>query len=169
MLPPLSSARQCVAPGRWAERAPRRFCGWAIICAVLFLRLGTTPASAVERALKILAPAKAVSGEHVKVSIRARTDAGGGEHIGFLHIDYSENGGETWKALTHNQDLGATEICNQSFVTGPVGSRFLVRARAAFRGGSGGDVDYLGQPIDWNGSWTRWDLPPARMVEIRVE
>lgn len=141
----------------------------ACTLAVLFLLVGAAPAVAVDRALKILAPAKAVSGEHVRVSIRARTDARDGEHIGFLHIDYSDNGGRTWTALTYNQDLGATEICNQSFVTGPVGSRFLVRARAAFRGGSSGDVDYLGQPIDWNGSWTRWGLPPARMVEIKVE
>jgi hypothetical protein len=138
------------------------------LAASLFLA-GTTPAVAVERALKILAPAKAVSGEHVRVSIRARTDAGGGEHIGFLHIDYSENGGETWKAFTYNQDLGATETCNHSFVTGPAGSRFLIRAKAAFRGGSSGDVDYRGQPIDWHGSWTRWDDPPARLVEILVE
>lgn len=141
----------------------------AFILAAFFFLAGATPSFAVERVLKILAPAKAASGEQVRVSIRARTDAGGGEHIGFLHIDYSEDGGVTWKALTYNQDLGETEVCNQSFLTGPAGSRFLVRAKAAFRGGRSGDVDYRGQPIDWNGSWTRWDDPPARLVEIVVE
>ncbi len=154
---------------RAAAPAARRYSGWVFLATLLCLHLGTTPAVAVERTLKILAPVKAVSGQHVRISIRAGTDAGDGEHILFLHIDFSEDGGATWRTFTYNQDLGVSEICDYRFLTGAPGSRFAVRARAAFRGGRSGDVDYRGQPIDWNGSWTRWDAPPARLVEVEVE
>ncbi len=137
----------------------------------LFVFVGAllaVPAQAVERVLKISAPAKAAADSAVKVSVRASTDAGAGEAVGFLHIEFSADGGKTWTGLSYEQNQGASVVRPLTITTGAAGTKVLLRARAAYRGGAAGDVDFKGEPIKWDGSWNAWTEPPARAVTIEV-
>jgi hypothetical protein len=154
----LGSFRPIGRPATW----PRR--GLVFALAVL----AAAPAFAVNRVLEVAVPASATPGARIEVSIRAGTDAGAGEQIGFLHAEYSNDSGRTWIGLCFEQNDGSTVTRKFSITTGTAGSKTLVRTRAAFRGGVAGDVDYNGAAIKWQGSWRLWRQPPARWVETVV-
>jgi hypothetical protein len=147
-----------VQPATW----PRR--GLVVAMALL----AVAPAFAVQRVLEIAAPASAAPGAPIDVSVRTSTDAGAGEQIGFLHVEYSIDSGRTWTGLCYEQKIGATATRRFSIVAGAAGSKTLVRARVAFREGKAGDVDYDGAAIKWQDSWQLWRQPPARWVETVV-
>jgi len=130
--------------------------------------LAAAPAFAVQRVLEIAAPASAAPGVSIEVSIRTSTDAGAGEQIGFLHVEYSIDSGRTWTGLCYEQKVGFEATRRFSITTGAAGSKTLVRARVAFREGVAGDVDYDGAAIKWEDSWQKWRKPPARWVETVV-
>jgi len=161
-LPRLGSALGLFRPMRRPAAWPRR--GRVFAMALLV----ATPAFAVERVLEIAAPASAAPGARIEVSIRASTDAGAGEHIGFLHMEYSQDSGGTWTGLCYEQDIGSAATRQFSITTGMAGSKTLVRGRVAFRGGVAGDVDYNGAAIKWQDSWQKWRQPPARWAETVV-
>jgi len=120
------------------------------------------PGFAVERVLTLTAPETAVAGSEIAVAVTVSTNASDGEKIGFLHADYSIDGGVTWTNSWYAERLGVKETRNITFKLGPVGSKAAVRVRVAFRGGKAGDVDYTGKAIDWAGSWSSWRYPPAK-------
>jgi len=126
------------------------------------------PSFAVTRTLKITPPTAVVAGTKVNVSVYASTDAGGGEHIGFFHGEYSTDSGKTWSAFCFEQKLGPTVTRMASFTAGSVGSTAIVRVRIAYRGGKAGDVDFNGAPISWGDSWANWTEPPARIATLTV-
>jgi hypothetical protein len=130
--------------------------------------LATLPAEAVERLLQIDAPAAAAARASVQVTVRASTDAGASEQVGFLHIEYSVDDGKTWTALCFDQNLGGAVVRTLQVPTGVAGKRTIIRARAAYRGGVAGDVDYRGGAIQWQTSWESWDEPPARTAVIKI-
>ncbi len=132
------------------------------------LLLAVAPVFAVQRVFEIAAPASAAPGVPIEVSIHASTDAAPGEQIGFLHVQFSIDGGGVWTGLCYEQNLGPAVARRFSITIGPAGSKTLVRARVAFRGGAAGDVDYTGAPIKWQDSWEKWQRPPARRVETAV-
>ena len=100
--------------------------------------------------------------------MRASTDAGASEQVGFLHIEYSVDNGKTWTALCFDQNLGSSAVRTLRVPTGSAGKRMIIRARAAYRGGVAGDVDYRGGAIQWQTSWESWGEPPARTAVIDV-
>ena len=110
-------------------------------------------------------------GEHapIEVQVDASTDVGGGERIGFLHVEHSIDGGKTWKGLGFEQDLEAAVQRTFTITSGAAGVPTIVRVRVAYRGGAAGDVDFSGKPIQWDGSWGSWAEPPARSVAISVQ
>ena len=145
--------------------------GWfarAFTC-LFALTLLAQSASAVERVLKIEAPAFAVPDTQVKFTVHASTDAGGNERIGFFHIESSSDGGKTWVGRCFEQNMGASTVRMYMVPTGPAGSKTILRARVAFRGGKAGDVDYTGAAIKWQESWTTWGEPPARIATVEVK
>ena len=119
-------------------------------------------AIAVERVVRIDAPATAIAGSKVTVSIHARTDAGGGEHIGFFHAEYSTDSGKTWTAFCYEEKAGSMMTRQTSFTAGAAGITARVRVRIAFRGGQAGDVDFNGAALNWADSWGKWSEPPAK-------
>jgi hypothetical protein len=135
---------------------------------ILLLLLAATPVFAVQRVLEITAPATAGPGAAFLVSVRVSTDAGAGEQIGFLHVEYSTDDGKTWTGLCYEQNDGPAVTRHFNLNTGEADSKTLVRARVAFRGGVAGDVDYTGAAIRWQDSWAKWGQPPARWAEIVV-
>lgn len=135
---------------------------------VLALAASGSPAYAVTRNITISAPASVAAGSKVVVTVGASTDAGGGEHIGFLHADYSVDGGATWTAISYATKAGAKVSFKATITTGAGGSKVLVRVRVAYRGGKDGDVDYAGKPIAWTESWEKWQEPPAKTATIAV-
>jgi hypothetical protein len=139
--------------------------GGAIGFAALLL---AAPAGAVERVLELVAPATAKPLTRIEVSVRASTDAGAKEQIGFLHVEYSIDGGKTWRGLCYEQSQGTKAVRPLGVVTGAAGTKVLVRARAAYRGGAAGDVDFSGAAIKWQGSWDKWSEPPARLATVEV-
>jgi len=130
--------------------------------------VAAVPAYAVDRTLLIGAPTEVAPGGTVTVSISASTDAGDGEEIGFLHAEYSIDGGKTWSPIIYAQNSGAAIGKQIVFVAGAKGVKSLIRARAAFRGGKAGDVDLRGNAIQWNGSWENWRAPCAKFAIIYV-
>ena len=139
--------------------------------ATLFVVAGALlaiPAQAVERLLKIESPTVAISNTPIKVTVRAGTDAGAGEQIGFLHVEFSVDDGKTWKGLSFEQNLGPATARVLSVTTGSAGSKTMVRARVAFRGGKAGDVDFKGGAIKWQDTWNNWAEPPARIVTVEI-
>jgi hypothetical protein len=147
----------------------RRPAAWprsSLVIAMAFL--AAAPAFAVQRVLEVAAPASTAPGARIEVSVRASTDAGVGEHIGFLHMEYSQDSGRTWISLCYEQDVGSAATRQFSITTGAAGSKTLVRTRVAFRGGVAGDVDYSGAAIRWQDSWENWRQPPARWTETVV-
>lgn len=149
-------------PARGSKLA--RFLALSFVAASLF----AVPAQAVERVLKVQAPVKAPAHQPVKVVVRASTDAGAGEQIGFLHVEYSNDGGKTWAGLCFEQNQGAATSRTLSVTAGDAGTATLVRARVAYRGGAAGDVDYTGAAIKWQDTWNNWAEPPARVVKVEV-
>ena len=128
----------------------------------------TLPVMAVERVVRIDAPATAAADSKVTVSVLARTDAGDGEQIGFFHAEYSIDGGRTWTGFCYEEKAGRTATRPVTFTVGAVGSKALVRARIAFRGGLAGDVDCNGAALKWKDSWEKWQSPPAKFATTRV-
>jgi hypothetical protein len=150
------------APARCSKLA--RFAALSLFAVSLF----ALPAQAVERVLKVQAPVRAAAHQSVKVVVRASTDAGAGEQIGFLHVETSQDGGKTWTGLCFEQNQGVAASRTLSVTTGDAGTETLVRARVAYRGGAAGDVDYSGAAIKWQGSWNEWAEPPARIAKVAV-
>jgi hypothetical protein len=120
-----------------------------------------------DRVLTIDAPGTVVAGQPLNITVTASTDAGGGEQVGFLQIESSSDGGKTWTALCYLAKVGpkAVQVVRPETSTGNI---IEVRARAAFRDGLAGDVDYRGGAIRWDETWKKWSEPPARHVVIQV-
>jgi len=157
----LYSAPRSFRPVRWPAVWPRR----ALFAMALF---AGTPAFAVQRVLEIAAPASAAPSARIEVSVRASTDAGAGEQIGFLHVECSIDSGKTWTGLCYEQKVGRAATRRFSIATGALGSKTLVRARVAFREGVAGDVDCDGAAVRWHDTWQNWRVPPARWAETVV-
>ncbi len=87
--------------------------------------------------------------------------------LGFFQPEYSTDGGKTWVPV-YAEKVGRSATRAIDFQAGAVGSKAVVRARMAFRGGKAGDVDYTGTQIAWGGSWGKWANPPAKSVTITV-
>lgn len=138
-------------------------CFWA---GVMLAAMG--PAGAVERTLTIQAPASIRAGQELKVTISASTDAGKGEQVGFLQAEASLDGGRTWVAVCYLQKSGPQVEQQASLKPGPAGTTVILRARAAFRDGLAGDVDYSGAAVRWEESWKKWQSPPAKQASIAV-
>lgn len=135
------------------------------VCAVF--ALAGVPAFAAKRVMEVEAPGSAAAGKPVTVAVKAATDAKG-EQVGFLHAEYSTDNGRTWTAFCYEKDVGGSVIRTTTVAAGGAGSTLLVRARAAFRGGAAGDVDYRGNPIEWDAAWKEWKEPPARSTVTKV-
>ena len=146
-------------------RLPRGRGRWLL--AVVAATLAAIPVHAANRAVRIDAPATARAGSLINVSIQASTDAAG-EKIGFLHSEYSVDGGTKWVPIAFEADQGARKERQASIKAGGAGSTVLVRVRVAFRGGKAGDVDFAGKAIDWDGSWAKWAAPPTRTARVRI-
>jgi len=145
--------------------------GWnglkrGLLAAALLLAAGR--AWAVERTLRIEAPVSAVAGREFTVTIVASTNAGQGEQVGFLQAEASVDGGKTWTAICYLQKSGEQVAQPATVKPGPAGTAVRLRARAAFRDGLAGDVDYSGGAILWDGSWKQWKAPPAKHASVAV-
>jgi hypothetical protein len=138
------------------------------LSAALFFILGALPAFAVNRSVTIDAPAQAVAGAKVSITVSASTAAKDGEQIGFFHAEYSVDGGRTWTGFSYDEKLGTTAARTAGFTVGAKGAQAKIRVLVAFRGGQAGDVDFNGAPIRWEDSWARWESPPARLATIDV-
>lgn len=134
----------------------------------LNLLLVAAPAFAATRTLTLTAPATVKPGTAVQVVVTAGTDFPDAEHIGFLHAESSLDGGKTWQPAFYVEKLGRSISRPVDLKAGADGTKALVRVRVAFRGGKAGDVDFTGAPIAWDGSWGKWQSPPARQVTIHV-
>lgn len=133
------------------------------------LALLAQSASAVERVLKIEAPTEVRPNAEVRFTVRASTDAGANERVGFFHVESSVDGGQTWVGQCFEQNMGASAARLFIVRAGDEGSKTMLRARVAFRGGKAGDVDYTGAAIKWQDSWTNWGEPPARIATVEVK
>ncbi len=131
------------------------------------LIISAVPAFAVNRTVTITAPATVKPGASVHIMIAAATDATDAEQIGFFQSEYSLDGGKTWLPV-YAEKVGRSAARPIDVTAGVEGSRILVRARMAFRGGKAGDVDFAGMPIAWGGSWGKWEMPPAKFTTISV-
>lgn len=140
---------------------------WCLLAGAMLAACGT--AGAVERTLKIEAPASVRPGQDLAVTISAGTDAGKGEQVGFLQVEASLDGGRTWTAVCYLQKSGPQVRQSAHLKPGPAGTTVKLRARAAFRDGLAGDVDYNGAAIRWEQSWKDWEEPPARHVNVAVK
>lgn len=136
--------------------------------AALILISACAVASAAERQVEIKLPKKISAKSPVTIAVSATTDFGEGEQIGFLHAEYSTDGGKTWKRITYATNAGAKTEHGATFDAGAAGSKIVVRVRTAFRGGKAGDVDSDGKPIQWNATWNTWAEPPAKFVTVTV-
>ena len=138
---------------------------WGMLAGAL-MATGVT-SHAVERSLKISVPYSVHADQIAMVTIEASTDALG-EQVGFLQVEFSIDGGRTWKAVCYLQNSGQRVVQPAQLEPGPAGSVIELRARAAFRDGLAGDVDYRGAAIMWEGNWKVWKTPPAKRVVIKV-
>lgn len=152
----LSRVRSSLVPARW----------WLAFSLLAALAL---PAAAVERTVRIDAPAKAAPGSNVRISTFVKTDAGRGEQIGFFHAEYSTDDGKTWTGYCYEQNMGPYATRHAEFKAGPAGSKILIRVRIAFRGGPAGDVDFNGAALKWKETWEKWQSPPAKLATIEVK
>lgn len=132
----------------------------------LFL-MASVPAFAANRTVTINAPTGAAPGSTIHASIAASTDVPG-EAIGFLHSEYSNDGGKTWVSFSYQEKLANTAAQIIDLPAGPAGAKIVIRARVAFRGGKAGDVDFNGAPLDWSGTWEKWRTPPTKYAIIYV-
>ncbi len=137
------------------------------LCCCTVFALAVVPAFAAKRVIEVEAPASAAAGKPVTVVVRASTDAAG-EQVGFLHAEHSVDNGRTWKAFCYEKDVGGSVVRTTTVAAGGAGSTVMFRARAAFRGGPAGDVDYRGTPIQWDDEWKEWKEPPARSTVTKV-
>jgi len=147
----------------------RSWFGARLLLACVGLTVAAVAASAANRTIAILAPTSAVAGSKIAVTVTASTDAGGGERIGFLHADYSVDGGTTWTGISYATNVGSVTSHSATITAGPGGSKVVIRVRVAFRGGKAGDVDLTGKPIAWDTSWNKWQEPPAKTATIAIE
>jgi len=138
---------------------------WGVLAGSLLATVAA--AHTVERNLTINAPTSVQEDQLAAVTIEASTDALG-EQVGFLHVEFSIDGGRTWKAVCYLQNSGQRAVQPAQLKPGPAGSMIVLRARAAFRDGLAGDVDYRGAAIMWEGNWKVWGSPPAKRVVIKV-
>lgn len=138
----------------------------SLLGATLLLTLGRV--GAVERVLRIEAPASVAAGQELVVTISASTDAGQGEQVGFLQAEASVDGGKTWTAICYLQKSGAQAEQRASLKPGAAGTTVKLRVRAAYRDGLAGDVDFNGAAIMWKGSWNEWKSPPTKLASIAV-
>lgn len=125
--------------------------------------------AAVERQLEIVAPAAVAANQVAQVTISASTNAGRGEQVGFLQVEVSVDDGKTWTAVCYVDNVGPKVERHASLQPGAAGVTMRLRARAAFRDGLAGDVDYRGAAIRWHESWNDWQEPPAKHVNIAVK
>jgi hypothetical protein len=132
------------------------------------LILSAVPAFAAKRTVAIDAPARAVAGSKVMITVTANTDAADGEKIGFFHAEYSVDGGKKWTGFCYDEKLGVKATRAVTIPVGARGSQTKVRVLVAFRGDKAGDVDFNGAPIKWDGSWGKWESPPAKLATIDV-
>lgn len=135
----------------------------------LLLAVVAVPARATIRSITITAPTEVAAGSNVSVVISAHTDGDLAEEIGFLHAEYSVDGGKTWVAIFYAQNAGSEANREVTFQASATGVKFLIRVRGAFRGGKAGDVDVTGQPIQWNESWEKWRAPCTKFAVIYVK
>ena len=140
---------------------------WRVCAAICLIATGL-PACAATREVTIAAPDTAVSGSAVTVAVSASTNIGSNEQIGFIHSDYSVDGGVTWTAISYATNAGTKSTRTATFTAGAAGSKVMIRMKVAFRGGLAGDVDYTGKPIAWDGSWAKWQEPPAKNATIAI-
>lgn len=131
--------------------------------------LTALPLRAVERYLTIEAVPTAQPGQNYRATIKAGTDAGGGEQIGMFQVDISLDDGKTWTGARYLDGLGASTTQGIDIPIGPTTSPVRLRVRVAFRGGKAGDVDYRGAAIRWQESWANWEEPPAKSVVVQVK
>ncbi len=143
-------------------------CMLQFMALLLALTVLAVPARSADRTAAIVVPNEVMPGSTLRIVLLASTDRLDGEKIGFLHADYSVDGGKKWTSLCYLEKGGADVDQAFDLTAGPLGSKIIVRLRAAFRGGRAGDVDYLGRPIDWEGTWAGWRAPPARFAIIYV-
>lgn len=134
---------------------------------LLFMTVAVVPAFPVNRTIAITAPDSTKAGQPLQFTVTAATEAGDAEQIAFFHAEYSNDNGATWQTR-YAENVGRKVTRQIDFQAGPVGSKALVRVRVAFRGGKAGDVDYTGAKIDWNGSWTKWETPPAKVASVTI-
>jgi len=134
----------------------------------LILALSGVSALAADRTVTITAPTEAASGSTVPVTVLASTDAKDGEEIGFLHSEYSTDGGKTWNQFCYAMKCGAELVRRVDFPVGDKGVKTIIRVRVAFRGGKAGDVDFTGAPILWDSTWEKWRTPPTKFAIIYV-
>jgi hypothetical protein len=134
----------------------------------IFILLVAVPAAfPVTRTLTITAPASVKPGAPVKIVVAAATDATDSEQIGFFQSEYSLDGGKNWVPV-YAEKVGRSATRPIDLIAGEQASKILVRARMAFRGGAAGDVDFAGKPLNWGGSWTKWESPPSKHATINV-
>ena len=124
---------------------------------------------AADRVLQIVAPKTAKAESTAHATVMASTKGGGTEQIGFLQVEYSVDGGETWTVVCYDENVGAQASRAFDMKVGESGGEAIVRARVAFRGGAAGDVDVEGNAIKWDTTWGAWDTPPARRTAIAVK
>lgn len=122
---------------------------------------------AVTRTFTFTAPSTVKPGSPAQILVVASTDAADGEQIGFFHSEYSTDGGKTWVPV-YAENVGPAASRTLELKAGAEGTKIIVRSHIAFRGGKAGDVDYTGAPIEWQGSWDKWQAPPAKHLTIRV-
>ena len=118
--------------------------------------------------MRIESAPTAKAGQNHRVTIRAGTDAGGGEQVGMFQVDISLDDGRTWTGARYLDGLGASTTQDIDIPIGPTTSPVRLRVRVAFRGGVAGDVDYRGAAIRWQESWDNWEEPPAKNLVIKV-
>lgn len=134
---------------------------------LLFMTVAVVPAFAVVRTLTITPPTASKAGEPLQFIVTASTTTVDAEQIAFFHAEYSNDNGITWHSR-YTENVG-TKVSRQiNFPAGPAGSKAMVRVRVAFRGGKAGDVDYTGAKIVWEGSWSKWETPPAKHASITI-
>ena len=137
---------------------------WLALAALLLA--GHTAFAGMARDVNLKSPGTAAAGSNVSITLAATTERDG-EQIGFFHSEYSIDNGKTWVALSYDADAGPAFRRRSTFKVGPVGTVTLVRLRVCFRS-KAGDVDFNGDPINWNGSWEKWLKPPAKYSTINV-
>jgi hypothetical protein len=140
-----------------------------LLARMLFLAafVGAVPALAATRNLTIDAPASVKPGTSAHVIVVASTNTTDAEQIGFIHAEYSADGGQTWSPV-YAEKVGRTFTRAINIPVGAEGTKAIVRVRAAYRGGKAGDVDFTGAPIKWDGSWSKWETPPTKIATINV-